>query len=63
MTKSYYKINKTMVQKHELICHRLYGTWDQNKLSDLQMGRMVQQGCMGQGTAIWLEVAILVYKA
>lgn len=50
MTKSCQKINKMMVQKHKLICHRLYGTRDENKLSGLQLVRTAQPGCVGEGT-------------
>lgn len=58
MGKSYHKIHKTKVQKHKLILHRLYGTWDWNKLSVLQLVSVAQLGSLGKGTecrAIWFK--------
>lgn len=53
--KSYYKINKTMVQKHKLICTSMYRAPDQSKPSDLQMvvaqpggtGERAEHGAVG----------------
>lgn len=56
--KSYYKINKTVVQKHKLICPSLYRAPDHSPSSDLQTAVTQPGGTeeRAEHGAVWFEV-------